>query len=337
MATRVVVTGAAGRIGHGIASRLAAAGRLHAALDIADGPMVSHVVDLADPVAATPVLREAVAGADALIHVAAHPGPAATEPAGVPAGWGAATVAAGTIGLEQISPQKLLLDNLGSSMSVFEAAAHAGIARVVFSSTAFAMGWCHDPTAMAPATLPLSDANYPGAPYETYGLSKQCCEAAAAMLARATEGRTGFVSLRFTNIVKRELYPHSLPWPAPPDPPPYTPAEVSADRPAFPIPFWAWAHEDDVIEAHMLAADADAARLFAGEPEHATTFLIAAPSTRFAEPTEGLLTSHLGPDRAGAIDRPNGPLVGNASVLSSARATEVLGWHPRCWTTEGAK
>lgn len=152
------------------------------------------------------------------------------------------------------------------------------------------------------------------------GLSKEVGEKAAAMIARTTEGRTSFVSLRFTNIVKRELF-GSLPWPAPPLPPPAVPSEVSASNRPLPLVFWAWTHEDDVIEAHMLAAAAPNDRLFADPKRQAyTSFLIAAPSTRFAEPTEDLLVGHFGADRAATIVRKH-PLVGNTSVRGEHAAT----------------
>lgn len=84
----------------------------------------------------------------------------------------------------------------------------------------------------------------------------------------------------------------------------------------------------------MAALDTDADQVFAEDPSHHhASFTIAAPSTRFTEDTEELLARHFGAEAAAAIPRPNGPLIGNASVLSGARATAALGWHPRCWTT----
>ena len=135
------------------------------------------------------------------------------------------------------------------TQAVFDSAVRAGVKRVVFSSTAFTHGWCHDPTNMVPAKLPVTEEDGP-TPYEHYGLSKQCCEALATMLARTSKGCTGFVSLRFTNIVKRELF-GTLPWAPPPSPPPQSPWECTPARLPLPLVFWAWTHEDDVIDAHM--------------------------------------------------------------------------------------
>jgi hypothetical protein len=114
---------------------------------------------------------------------------------------------------------------------------------------------------------------------------------------------TGFVSLRFTNIVKREFYPSVLPFPAPPSPP-TTPSEVTAETQALPMAFWAWTHEDDVIDAHMAALDRPADKVFAATPSlHHASFTIAAPDTRFIEDTEDLLVRHFGPKVAAGIAR----------------------------------
>jgi nucleoside-diphosphate-sugar epimerase len=253
MASRVVVTGAGGRIGGGIAARLAASGRLLAGIDRVGGKHVSHVMDLATP---TPTLEtdllRAFDGADAVVHVAAHPGPSAIPPPGVD--LVAAASAASAIGLEDVDPVRLASENFSSTMRVFDVAARVRAARVVFSSTAFTAGWCHKSTQRRPATLPLAEEDV--APHESYALSKICCEHVAAMYAASTEQQTTFVSLRFTNIVKREKL-HELPWS-------YSDWSASATAtmadgkpipPPLPLAFWAWTHEDDVLDAHVAALE----------------------------------------------------------------------------------
>ena len=107
---------------------------------------------------------------------------------------------------------------MASTYNVFEAAVGSDAKRVVFSSSAFATGWSHDP-AFVPQALPIVDReearavangaaeeNNCSCPHEAYGLSKVVGESIAAMFARNTRGRTSFVSLRFTNIVKRHLF-----------------------------------------------------------------------------------------------------------------------------------
>jgi nucleoside-diphosphate-sugar epimerase len=251
MASRVVVTGAGGRIGGGIAARLAASGRLLAGIDRVGGEHVSHVLDLATPSMALETdLLQVFDGADAVVHVAAHPGPSATPPPTVDAA--AAASAASAIGLEDVDPVSLATENFSSTMRVFDAAARVKAARVVFSSTAFTAGWCHKSTQRLPAALPLTEED--AAPHESYGLSKICCEHAAAMYAAATEQQTTFVSLRFTNIVKREKL-QDLPWSYSDWTGSGTMADGNPVPPPLPLAFWAWTHEDDVLDAHLAALE----------------------------------------------------------------------------------
>ena len=96
-----------------------------------------------------------------------------------------------------------------------------------------------------------------------------------------------FVSLRFPNIIKTERWAE-LPWAAP-----------TADAP-MPLLLWAYAAEEDVVDAHVQAVVRPEAAA-AGTHE---AYILAAPTTRFAEPTLELLGSALGmaappPIRAG--------------------------------------
>jgi nucleoside-diphosphate-sugar epimerase len=81
------------------------------------------------------------------------------------------------------------------------AAADKKLRRVVFSSSAFGMGWAHDPRAFVPLYLPL-DEEHPMMPFEPYGLSKQIGECISQMVARSST--TSAVSLRFTTVVPPE-------------------------------------------------------------------------------------------------------------------------------------
>lgn len=99
-------------------------GRLHAGIDRTPGEYVSDVVDLADSSADTAArLQQIMAGADILIHAAAHPGPSLNQPPGPAPGWGEAYISSSTIGLEPVPATQLLVDNLVGSLQVFEAAA----------------------------------------------------------------------------------------------------------------------------------------------------------------------------------------------------------------------
>ena len=321
-AQTVLVTGVCGRIGRGIASALK---KLHPStrvvgVDVAAateglvGPVVDSFVQVDLVAAAAPgpahdALRSAATGVNCVVHCAAWPGPSATPPPAVVACGSAMKKPA--IGLETASPAVLLRDNVASTSAVCDAAVAAGASRFVFSSSAFAMGYSHVATgaqAWTPRYIPVDEAH--GAmPQETYGLSKLMGEGVLEAAAR-TAHATSFVSLRFTNIVKRELW-GSLPWPAP-----------TADQP-LPLILWAYTHEDDVIDAHVAAATrAEAAAAGAHE-----AYVIAASDTRFAEPTMELLST--------ALDMPKiecrGPPHGSFSPLCADKARERLGFSPRSW------
>ena len=315
-----VVTGACGRIGRGIAAALRARSHHVTGIDALPAPSgwigtagdEFFQVDLAAAANRSSesytTLRQAVAGAGVVVHCAAWPGPSATPPPAVEA---CAEAVAPSIGLEDASPATLLVDNVASTAATCDAAVAAGATRFVFSSSAFAMGYSHavtGPRAYRPRYLPV-DEEHGALPHETYGLSKLVGEQVLEAAAR-TAIEASFVSLRFTNIVKRELW-GTLPWPAPDDASPLT------------LLLWAYCHEDDVIAAHVAAATMDEA----AAPGTHEPYIIAAPDTRFREPTLPLLASHLGLDHVPLA----APLAGNASVLSARKAERRLGLTFRSW------
>ena len=128
-----------------------------AGLDVIAGKEVTQTADLAAGGFSLP-------GCDVVVHAAARSGPSRTPPPGVDATLGERLESANIIGLEDAAPRDLLVNNVSSTMRVLEAAASAGAARVVLSSSAFAMGWAHDPRAFLPETLPLTDDTAAAAP-----------------------------------------------------------------------------------------------------------------------------------------------------------------------------
>jgi len=115
-------------------------------------------------------------------------------------------------------------------------------------------------------------------------------------------------------IVKREKFA-DLPW------------SYTEEKP-YPLMFWPWSHEDDVIDAHMAAVTVPDSQLFQGRADdEVASFLLAAPSTRFKEPTKELLIRHYGED---VVKEIRGHLPeGNDSVFELDKAAEVaLGWKP---------
>ena len=267
----ILVTGAAGRLGRRVVDLLAATGR-----DVVGTDVVSHEnapsrfvqADRCDVDAVSDLL----AGSEAVIHLGAIPGPLG-----------------GTA-------QEIYRNNGQSTFNVMSTAAERGIRRVVFSSSAFAVGWAPDPSAFVPLYLPL-DEDHPLTPFETYGMSKQLGECSGEMIARS--GATSVVSLRFTNVVPRQVQ-REFPWPAP------TPEEPTT------LVMWAYADPAVIAEAHVRALDFDT--------DGHEAFLLAQPETRFAEPTRELIERNFGdcvPIR--------GALEGNASVISTEKARRLLG------------
>lgn len=321
---KALVTGALGRIGRGVGAALRDQGYHVVGVDLTDPPAEGRILGVScdelvkcDLCAAAGAghdrerLLAALEGVQAVVHCAAWPGPSAMPPPGV--SLSGSDVERPAIGLEDAHPAVLLRDNVASTAAVCDAAVHCGASRLVFSSSAFAMGYSHaalGPQSFTPRYLPLDEA-HPPLPHESYGLSKHLGEQVLEASAR-TALSTSFVSLRFTNIIKREQW-GSLPWKAPTKADPLT------------LMLWAYTHEDDVISAHVQAVlRSDAAR-----PGKHEAYLIAAPDTRFTEPTIELLASN------GIENVPlRYPLTRNASLISSKKAAERLGFRPRSWQAE---
>ncbi len=271
----IVVTGAAGRLGRRVVQLLADRNKEVLAtdqLDADDLPAEFVRCDLVDLKAVEGILKDA----EAVVHMGAIPGPLRED------------------------PKVIFNNNVVSTFNVMMSAAELGLRRVVFSSSAFGMGWAHDGNAFVPMYLPL-DEEHPMMPFEPYGLSKQVGEDIGRMISRNSE--TTVVSLRFTNVALPEVQAE-FPWPAPTPENPLT------------LVMWAYAEAGDVAEAHVLAVDA--------EIEEYEAFMIAQPSSRFKEPTLDLIKNNFG-DR---VEIREG-LSGTASVISTEKAQRLLGWTHR--------
>ena len=271
----IVVTGAAGRLGRRVVQLLADQGKKVLATDqlnAEDLPAEFVRCDLGDAKAVGDILK----GAEAVVHMGAIPGPSRAE------------------------PREIFENNVAADFNVMMSAAERGLRRVVFSSSAFGMGWAHDGNAFVPLYLPL-DEEHPMMPFEPYGLTKQVGEDIGRMIARNSS--TTVVSLRFTNVALPEVQAE-FPWPAPTPENPLT------------LVMWAYADARDVAEAHVLALEA--------EIDEYEAFMIAQPSSRFTEPTIDLVKNNFG-DR---VEIREG-LSGTASVISTEKAQRLLGWRPR--------
>ena len=138
----IVVTGAAGRLGRRVVQLLVDQDKEVLATDqlVADGLPAEFVrCDLVDAKAVEGILK----GSEAVVHMGAIPGPLRED------------------------PRFIFTNNVNSTFNVMMSAAELGLRRVVFSSSAFGMGWAHDGNAFVPLYLPL-DEEHPMMPFEPY-------------------------------------------------------------------------------------------------------------------------------------------------------------------------
>uniref|UniRef100_A0A7S2W453 AB hydrolase-1 domain-containing protein n=1 Tax=Rhizochromulina marina TaxID=1034831 RepID=A0A7S2W453_9STRA len=341
----VLVTGAVGYVGSRIIEALRQSGRfpvvvgtdLQACLPrsvASDGHWGG--VDLTQAGAVASLLDDVEAHYGRLsgvVHVAAFPGPAREPPS--PLQLKRCSPITNRIQLETVASVDLLLANTLSAHNMFSQCLVRDVPRVVFSSSAFAYGWSHDPTAFRPVYLPM-DEEHPLQPCETYGLSKMMGEEVAAMLSRSVRAvvprtRTSFVSIRFPNMLKREAF-ETLPWTD------MGFGDVEQNPNALTLAMWGYAHEDDVIEAHVAGLTTEL------PPGDVQAFVVAADDTRFEAPTDELVQRHLGEHVAAEVlghpktvamlssDLASRLPKRNWSVFSNAKAREFLGLRPRNWS-----
>jgi UDP-glucose 4-epimerase len=279
----ILVTGAAGRLGGMVVQMLNDAGKEVLGTDQKEQPQEFGARYVQADLCDRETVNGMVAEAEAVIHMGAIPGPGG-------------------------DPQETFDNNTLSTFHVMWAAQQHKVKRVVFSSSAFGMGWAHDPTSFVPLYLPLDEA-HPMMPFEPYGLTKQLGESIGAMVARSSS--TSVVSLRFTNVVPPDRQ-SEFPWAAPTKQDPRT------------LVMWAYADPRDVAEAHVRSLDV--------EIDGHEAFMIAQPTTRFAEPTIELVKANFGD----AVEIRDG-LEGNASVISTRKIERVMGFLPARDWRESAK
>jgi nucleoside-diphosphate-sugar epimerase len=155
--SRVLVTGAAGRLGTAVLRLLAAQGVAVVGLDRVDpGGIETFFAGQADDVE---LVSRAMAGVDTVIHLAAIPQP----------------------GLD--TPRNVFVGNSAATFVVLDQAARAGVARAVIASSLSITGLPFSPKPAAPDYLPVDEA-MPLQVADPYALSKQADEATAEMVAR---------------------------------------------------------------------------------------------------------------------------------------------------------
>jgi len=236
-----------------------------------DGPADFLRADLTDYGQAVEVLQ----GVDAVVHLANIPAP----------------------GLR--TPSVTFNDNMTMNFNVFQAAAEAGLRRVVWASSETTLGL---PFSTPPRYAPVDEDHYP-VPNSTYALSKVASETIATEIAKWSG--IPFVALRFSNILGPADYARF---------PSYwdDPAERKWN-------LWGYIDERDVAQACRLALEAD----ITASGSRSASFIIAAADTVMTRPSADLMREvYPGVQLRGEIE-------GNATLLSIARARQVLGFEPQ--------
>jgi nucleoside-diphosphate-sugar epimerase len=172
---RIVVTGGSGKAGRWVVRDLRERGHDVLNVDLAhDGSAHGLCVraDLADPGQAF----ELIAGADAVVHLAAIPAP------------------------ELRAPAETFRVNILSTYNVFAAAEAARVRRVVWASSETVLGLPFD---TPPDYAPVDEAA-PPRPGSSYALSKLAGETMAGQFARRTG--VAHVGLRISNIMEPDDY-----------------------------------------------------------------------------------------------------------------------------------
>jgi nucleoside-diphosphate-sugar epimerase len=168
---RVAVTGGVGKLGEWVVRELrdASAGRAPhdvVVLDRMAGPEQEGVRYVVGDVTDLGQVMGTVAGADAIIHLAAI------------RRWG-------------IAPNEVTFGtNVMGTFNVHEAAWHLGIRRVVSASSEAVLGWDYREREFPPDYLPIDEA-HPVRPQDAYGLSKEAGEA----IARSYTAKCGMVTV----------------------------------------------------------------------------------------------------------------------------------------------
>ncbi len=145
---RLLVTGSAGHLGEALVRVLGAEGHDVAGLDILASPHTKHVGSVADRA----LVREAVAGADAVLH--------------------AATLHKPHVGSH--GRGEFVETNVTGTLNLLEEAVAVGVSRFVFTSTTSAFGRALTPPAGAPATWITEDVR--PIPRNIYGATKVAAE-----------------------------------------------------------------------------------------------------------------------------------------------------------------
>jgi nucleoside-diphosphate-sugar epimerase len=151
---RILITGAAGRIGRRLIEELLPRGHELRGCDQVEGPGLEIPYTVAD-IRGLEAMEAACAGCEAVVHLAAIPGPGPRD--------------------RRDQWTEIVHRNILGTYNVLEAAVRQGVRRVVFASSLCAEGWLPGEHFHRPRYFPL-DEEHPLQTEEPYGMSKQIGE-----------------------------------------------------------------------------------------------------------------------------------------------------------------
>jgi nucleoside-diphosphate-sugar epimerase len=258
---KVLVTGAGGALGSLVVAHLIAEGH----------SVVPHDRDTGD-LCSVEHVREIIDGVDGVAHAAAIPSP------------------------KDGPDEEIFRNNVESAYNVLDTAGRAGIARIVYVSSASAVGLAWSKLGASPLSVPVTE-EHPYVGEDVYGLSKHIGEIVAASSSR--RWRTSIVSLRFPFIgTGARLQKHLH--------------EVHADHGIDRGGLWAWLDMRDAARAVLAALTVPLAG------HHVVN--VTAPDTTALIPTAQLLRAY---HPSARVERELGEF---ESLFAGGRARSLLGF-----------
>jgi nucleoside-diphosphate-sugar epimerase len=172
---RIAVTGGSGQVGTYVVRELVAASAHAVTVIDRVPPSVEGVRWVRAALDDLGEVIGALAGAEAVIHLAAYPVP-----------------------YREVPDHTLFRNNVLGTYHVHEAARQLGIKRIALASSGAVLGWAYGQPDLLPQYLPI-DEDHPCSPQDPYGLGKQCEEQIARAFASRCNMET--IALRFSWVV----------------------------------------------------------------------------------------------------------------------------------------
>jgi UDP-glucose 4-epimerase len=273
---KIVVTGAAGKVGRYVLDELNAAQTGSHEVIAADltEPSGRDVQFIRADVTRLEECQRALDGAEAVIHLAAIPNPLSHP------------------------PEVVMHVNVMGTYNVLEAAARAGVRRVVIASTDSALGFVFRRRDFTPEYLPI-DEQHRLKPQDPYGLSKMICEEMCQAYTRGWGMET--VCVRICRVI----FPDEL----------ELNRSLAADPTILAKGLWVYIDARDAARAFRLAAEVPVL-------EHEAVFAVATDC--YGPNATADLLDQFYPSLLNWADQ----VRGRSSLITGAKAERLLGFRP---------